>query len=123
MLNDCSDRRPSNFIEYFTYSLQNETLLGRIANQFIVKADCSVENANDKGKKIWAFKNNFINLDCLILAHQHFIEVDSVKTGKHGKLLKIKGDQKYPDFMEKSSEFTYNSTKALGKIYQVRTPS
>eukprot|EP01114_Cavostelium_apophysatum_P020114 TRINITY_DN6648_c0_g1_i4.p1 TRINITY_DN6648_c0_g1~~TRINITY_DN6648_c0_g1_i4.p1 ORF type:complete len:2434 (-),score=604.51 TRINITY_DN6648_c0_g1_i4:24-7325(-) len=92
----------STWEDYFVDALANESRLGQIANEFIVRADRSPKKAFDDM--------------CVYLAEQHFVEVDFPKTGIHGNLPEEK-IKEYPHFMEKEKEGSYHSDQVLGRLF------
>ncbi|KAI8604267.1 RNA dependent RNA polymerase-domain-containing protein [Dissophora ornata] len=87
---------------FVQYAVSNN--LGVIANAHLALSD-SLEEGPHHGK-------------CLRLAQLHSDAVDFPKTGKPAWIKQELRPKKYPDFMEKPPERSYESKRVLGRIYR-----
>jgi len=90
-------------VDFLIEYISND-ILGRIDNSHLALADVSEDLANSK--------------ECIALAELHGIAVDFAKTGVCPSTENIKFARYWPDYMEKSDEFCFESKTVLGKLYR-----
>ncbi|KAI9488695.1 RNA dependent RNA polymerase-domain-containing protein [Zychaea mexicana] len=102
-----ADEVTIDHIKEFFVSFIKLSNLGQIANAHLAKADRSPDGVFDFG--------------CIQLAEYHSMAVDFAKTGvpaEPNPSLLTMPNQRYPDFMEKKDKPSYESEKALGKLFR-----
>ncbi|PPS17584.1 hypothetical protein GOBAR_AA03001 [Gossypium barbadense] len=88
--------------EYFTNYILNDSL-GIISNAHTVFADKEPTKA--------------LSEQCIELAKLSSVAVDFPKTGIPAKIPRRLRAKEYPDFMEKTDKFTYESQSVIGQLY------
>ncbi|GFS81565.1 RNA-dependent RNA polymerase 1 [Nephila pilipes] len=94
--------KDSDMVDFLVKYIKNDQV-GAIANAHLAHAD---------SKGIFSAK-------CIAIAKKFSVAVDYAKTGVSRHLEPSERPEEFPDFMEKNYKETYNSKKALGKMFRV----